>query len=197
MDWRITLTDLSEGMVTEQRRTLSDPRFTFAVADVEALPFADASFDLVIANHMLYHVANRPKALGELRRVLRTGGALIAATNGQRNMFELDDLIVATTPDAATAEWRASFRHPFTLENGAAQLRPYFQQIELHRFEDSLAVTEVDPLVAYVLSIDSPTFREPEIEAKLSAGVREVMRRNHGVFHITKHVGLFTARRAE
>ncbi|HEX5570615.1 MAG TPA: class I SAM-dependent methyltransferase [Ktedonobacterales bacterium] len=193
--WRVTLTDLSAGMVEEQRAALADPRFTFAVADVEALPFANASFDLVIANHMLYHVPDRPKALAELRRALRPGGALVAATNGAQNIRELDNLIHSVTPDAASAEWRASFRHPFTLENGAEQLAPYFEQIETRRYDDALDVTEPEPLVAYILSIDSPAFRAPGVNAAFEARARELIAQGGGAFHITKSVGLFVARR--
>ncbi len=194
--WRVTLTDLSEGMVAEQRAALADhPAFQCAVADVEALPFADASFDLVIANHMLYHVPDRPKAVAELRRVLRPGGALVAATNGAHNMRELDDLIASVAPDAASAEWRASFRHPFTLENGAEQLAPAFEGIEIRPYDDGLDVTEGEPLVAYILSIDTPVFRLPETKAAFETRVRDLLTSHGGVVHITKVVGLFIARR--
>ncbi len=182
-DWQVTLTDLSAGMVAEQRAALSAPAFDFAVADVEALPFADASFDLAVANHMLYHVPDRPQALGELRRVLRPGGALIAATNGAGNMCELDRLVLAVAPDAATAEWKASFRHPFTLENGGEQLAPFFDPIEMRHYEDGLAVTDVEPLVAYIRSIDAPGFREPEMIAAFTARARDLLAQHNGIIH--------------
>jgi SAM-dependent methyltransferase len=194
--WRVTLTDLSAGMVAEQRAALSDqPAFRHAVADVEALPFADSSYDLVIANHMLYHVPDRPRAIAELRRVLRPGGALVAATNGAHNMSELDDLIYAVTPDAASIEWRANFRHPFTLENGGEQLAPAFQDIEIRRYEDGLDVTEVEPLVAYILSIDTPAFRLPETKAAFETRAHDLLSSHDGALHITKSVGMFVARR--
>ncbi len=194
-DWRVTLTDLSEGMVAEERAALPGQQFTCVVADVETLPFADASFDLAIANHMLYHVPDRPRALAELRRVLRPGGLLIAATNGQNNMRELDVLLREMAPDALTQSWKASFRHPFNLENGAAQLALFFEDIETRLYEDALNVTDVEPLVVYVLSIDAPGLREPDASAALAARIGEVMRQNGDVFHITKSVGMFIAHR--
>ena len=48
--------------------------------DVEALLFADASFELVLCNHVLEHVANPERALAEFHRVLAPGGTLIAQT---------------------------------------------------------------------------------------------------------------------
>lgn len=196
-DWRVTLTDLSEGMVAEQRAALTNPAFDFAVADVETLPFSDESFDVIVANHMLYHAPDRAKAIGELQRALRPGGALIAATNGERNMRELDELIFATAPDTATAEWKASFRHPFTLENGADQLAWGFDDIQIRRYDDGLNVTEIESLVAYILSIDTPAFREPAVVDALRSRVSAIMAQRNGVFHITKSVGLFVARRTE
>jgi SAM-dependent methyltransferase len=48
--------------------------------DLTAMPFADASFDLVIANHVLEHVDNDRKALVEIARVLKPGGQAILQT---------------------------------------------------------------------------------------------------------------------
>jgi SAM-dependent methyltransferase len=195
--WRMTLTDLSEGMVTTARERLApatDGMFTFQAADIESLPFADHSFDIAIANHMLYHVPDRPKALGELRRVLRPGGALLAATNGQDNMRELDEIILSVAPDARDAEWKASFRHPFTLENGAEQLPPFFDDVAITRFEDSLRVTDEAALVAYIQSIDLPGLRDADKQAALATEVHRRIVASGGVFTITKSVGVFKGR---
>jgi SAM-dependent methyltransferase len=196
-EWRVTLTDLSEGMVREQQTALAQPAFTCQLADVEALPFADASYDVVVANHMLYHVPDRPRALGELRRVLRPGGRIVAATNGEGNMRELDELVYDVVPDDAARRWKSTFRLPFTLENGAEQLQPFFQDIETLRYDDGLDVTEAEPLVAYMLSIDAPEFREPGVMETLQARADALLQQHSGVFHITKDVGLFLGRRAD
>jgi SAM-dependent methyltransferase len=47
-------------------------------ADVCALPFRDASFDLVLATDLLEHVRDESRAVAEMHRVLRPGGALVA-----------------------------------------------------------------------------------------------------------------------
>ena len=46
-------------------------------ADATALPYADARFDLVIANHILEHIEDDWAALAEIRRVLCPGGSAI------------------------------------------------------------------------------------------------------------------------
>src|SRR5258706_10720793 len=73
--WEITLSDFSPGMIAEAQRNLASAGHSFAFerVDAQSIPFADASFDMVIANHMLYHVPGRPEALAEIPRVLRSG----------------------------------------------------------------------------------------------------------------------------
>lgn len=48
--------------------------------DMLAIPYADESFDFVIANHVLEHVGDDVRALAELRRVLKAGGRAILQT---------------------------------------------------------------------------------------------------------------------
>jgi SAM-dependent methyltransferase len=192
--WRVALTDLSDGMVAaaSARLAAAPPDvFTVQQADAENLPFADASFDVAIANHMLYHVPDRPKALSELRRVLKPAGALLAATNGENNMGELNEFLGGV--DENDRAWRASFRQPFTLENGGEQLASCFDTVEIHKFPDSLRVTDESALVAYVNSIDIPGLRAPERQAAVIMRIHERMAGNGGVFNITKSVGVFIA----
>lgn len=193
--WRITLTDLSPGMINAARANLAgDSRFRIRTADVQALPFASETFDAVIANHMLYHVPDRDGALAEIRRVLRPGGALYAATNGANHMRELIDLALRLDPEG----YFAGLQRPpadFTLENGYAQLAAHFDTIQVRRYPDALLVTEVEPLVEYVLSGLKSDERTPALaDAVRAALAREIQ--PHGAIRITKDSGLFIARRA-
>ena len=95
-DLRLTLTDLSDGMVEAATRAvavLDGIELVEARAcDVQELPFADGAFDVVVANHMLYHVPDPARAAAEFARVLRPDGALMAATNGPRRLNAVADL---------------------------------------------------------------------------------------------------------
>jgi SAM-dependent methyltransferase len=175
--WRLTLTDLSEGMVKEARARLGDLA-AYRVADVQHLPFADESFDAVIANHMLFHVPDRPRALAEVARVLRREGVLIAATNGRSHLRELnprDD----------------GWSKRFGLENGAEQLKPFFADVEVEHFHDALEITDVAPLAAYIDSLGTADAAAAEI---VVAEAEEAIARS-GSFHVTKSVGLFRCRK--
>lgn len=50
----------------------------FEIGDVTALPFPDASFDVVWSKHLLQWVKEREAALAEFRRVCRPGGRIVA-----------------------------------------------------------------------------------------------------------------------
>ena len=199
-DWNIALTDLSPGMVAEAEAHLKDaPRaFSFAVVNPEALPFGDGVFDAVVANHMLYHVPDLQQVLGEVRRVLKPGGRLFAATNGATHMRELDDLsrdVVAGGVVSAFA--RDGHLTDFTLETASNHLKPYFSTVTLHRPEGDpdLYVTEAEPLVAYILSVTSPEARADETKvAALRARVKGALAAS-GEVRITRATGLFEAHR--
>ena len=92
--WSVTLTDFSAGMLSTARETVSGLGFTFAQNDARWLPFADNTFDRVIANHMLYHLPDRSAAFSEIQRVLRPGGKLFASTNSETSMRALFDLVL-------------------------------------------------------------------------------------------------------
>src|SRR5215208_7315562 len=89
--WNITLSDLSSGMLDAAWRNLvvTGRAFQFKEIDAQSIPFEDETFDAVIANHMLYHIPDRPKAINEIRRVLKPGGCLIAATVGKHHLKEM------------------------------------------------------------------------------------------------------------
>jgi len=75
----ITSIDFSAIYVDYASQRLPDPRITFKVGDICALPFADRSFDRVLSLLVLHFVPQSERAVAELRRVARPG-ATVAAT---------------------------------------------------------------------------------------------------------------------
>ncbi|MCJ7661410.1 MAG: class I SAM-dependent methyltransferase, partial [Anaerolineales bacterium] len=95
--WQLTVTDFSPGMLEQTRHHLHNQphAFTFERINAQSIPHEDDEFDAVVANHMLYHVPDRPKAFAGIQRVLKPGGCLYAATNGLRHMGEMRELILS------------------------------------------------------------------------------------------------------
>lgn len=183
--WRLTLTDFSPGMVEAARAALGDAA-EFAVADVQKLPFADESFDGVIANHMLFHVEDRPRALGEIARVLRSGGLFCATTLGPGHLRVLRELV----PPRAGGQWEKT-RERFMVDSVPAELAPFFAEVEVEPYEDSLEVTELEPLLDFVRSRGD--VEEHELEPLRAAAEAEIAAR--GSFHITKETARVRARK--
>ena len=76
----IEATDASAEMIAEAKRDNHSAKLHFSVQDMFRLPYADQSFDVVIASNALHIVPQPEKALAEIRRVLKDDGTLIAPT---------------------------------------------------------------------------------------------------------------------
>jgi ubiquinone/menaquinone biosynthesis C-methylase UbiE len=188
--WRITLSDLSSGMLDAAWRNLvvTGRAFQFKEIDAQSIPFEEGTFDAVIANHMLYHVPDRPKAMAEIKRVLKPGGTLIATTVGENHMKQMNDWL----SQASGGELQGVFALPFILENGAEQLQEFFGSVTLSRYDDNLEVTLAEPIFAYIRSgISASDLQEDEL-AKLRLDLEKELQEK-GKILISKDSGLFEA----
>lgn len=190
--WDVTLSDFSPGMLKKAQQNLNNNghSFRFQVIDAQAIPFERESFDAVIANHMLYHVPDRSKALSEIRRVLKPGGRFYASTIGRAHLRELYALMERFDPDLVP--WREKPPESFLLENGLEQLGRWFSKVTCHRYKDGLVITDAEPLVAYILSgIASSVYVGDKRRA--FAGLVEHELASRGTIYVTKDSGLFEA----
>lgn len=188
--WTITLTDLSDGMLDAAWRNLVPlgRSFKFEKADAQSIPYHENAFDMVIANHMLYHVPDRAKALAEIKRVLKDNGCLIATTIGEKHMNEIDRWVENASGKKSTN----FFSFNFTLENGREQLQGAFSRIELSRYADYLKVTEVEPVMAYIRSAGSARDLSTEQLIKIENQLKGILEKEGEIF-ITKDSGMFRA----
>jgi phosphatidylethanolamine/phosphatidyl-N-methylethanolamine N-methyltransferase len=94
---RIIGIDLSAAMLRKAQRRVADLSLTnvekLEIMDAEHLSFPDASFDVVVANHVISTVPNPEVALDECARMLRPGGEMIllsriGADAGLRHLIE-------------------------------------------------------------------------------------------------------------
>ena len=184
---RLVLTDVSEGMLATAQKNLGKKnRIEYQPADIQNLPFEDNSFDMVIANSVLYHVPDLEKGIREIRRVLKDDGIFYCATFGEHNFVE------------QLAEWfrlsgeRFTPNHHFTMQNGEQKLRTAFSDIQARIYQDSLHVTDIQDLVNYLCSLTSlQALSEMPIER-----IREIIMEHviNGAVDLPKEYGMFIAR---
>ncbi|MGL4609598.1 MAG: class I SAM-dependent methyltransferase [Trueperaceae bacterium] len=197
--WRITLSDISEGMLKDAQKNVATigRDFSFCLIDAQEIPLKDSSLDVVIANSMLYHVPNVDKAIGigEIRRVLKPAGRLYAATGG----LILDDFATEHMASKLPGVFShmSGITEQLALENSEAQLHPHFANVERHMPPKShLHVTEAEPFIAYILSMvrwsELVEGTPKDVVDKVVSEAREIAKNNLPI-HITTSVGLFEA----
>lgn len=191
-DWDITLTDFSPGMLGQTRKNLGDGahRFAFEVVDAQSIPFGTESFDIVVANHMLYHLSDMAAGLSEICRVLKSNGRLYASTVSRGHMQELFDMLGRCKPDAKSGVKVSP--EAFVLENGRDYLSQWLSTVVLYRYENTLVVTDVDPLIAYVQSM----YNRPVLAGENLLKFRRILQDEltlHGAIRITDTSGMFEA----
>lgn len=189
-DSMLVLSDFSDGMVKVVWEKYSNERNMVAQRiDIQSIPFPDNCFDVVIANHMLYHVPDLPKALSEVKRVLKSGGKFYAATNGNGGMhsylrYAFEKVKPGT--DAFTKNFS------FSLQNGSKILSQFFDSVQRYDYEDSLSVTVTEDLIAWLKStVSISSFSESDLDGFYN--YFEGIRQKEGAINIPKEAGLFIA----
>jgi DNA-binding transcriptional MerR regulator/phospholipid N-methyltransferase len=193
-DVKITLSDISEGMIRDVKRVLGhDSRFSYQVFDAEEIPYKDGTYDLVIANHVLFYCRDVDKTIRECKRVLKPKGKFVCSTYGRKHMQEIIWLVQEFNSDIVLS---LDYLYDiFGLENGKEKLRQAFRDVKCIRYKDAIELDTAEPLISYILSCHGnqnhillnhyKEFKE-FIEKKVKNG-----------FHITKDAGIFIGTNTE
>lgn len=184
----ITLTDISEGMLRDARESIGkDTRFSYAKVDCHHIPYEDNTFDIVIANHVLFYFEDVDAVIEECKRVLSPKGTFSCSTYSSEHMKEITDLVQEFHEDIVLSN--ECLYEVFGLENGKEILQRHFKEVEMRKYEDRIEVNEAEPLIAYILSCHGnqnhillDRYREFKqfVEEKVEKG-----------FTITKDAGIF------
>ena len=185
---RLVLSDFSEGMLDTARSNLSQyGKIDYQVIDIQDIPFEEDSFDVVIANMMLYHVPDLRKGLGEVRRVLKEDGTFYCATFGEHGIIEYLSQILGEYGVVDNTNKN------FTLQNGLEHLKAFFGKMERREYKDSLAVTNIDDLVGYIFSLSAmTTLSQMHKEDIRDALTKEMV---NGILRVPKEYGMFICRK--
>jgi DNA-binding transcriptional MerR regulator/trans-aconitate methyltransferase len=148
----ITLSDFSKSMLKIAKDKLKDMDYDFKYEEinVENIPYDDESFDIVIAEHMIYFAADIEKALSEIKRVLTRGGIFYVSANSCETMAELNKLVEKF--DSSLGLDNNGYSSRFELENGYAILKKYFNKVDVEILEGKIIVDDAKPVVSYKAS---------------------------------------------
>lgn len=132
--------------------------------DAQYLPLPDASFDVVMANHMLYHVPDIDQAVREFKRVLKPNGVIVTATNSVGTMPEINFLYqraLVMLSNAAHVETQLPIHSNFSLESGTRILARHFYSVVRYDMPTSFIFKTTDPLIDYMMTLRQ--LREPAL----------------------------------
>lgn len=186
----VLLSDISAGMISEaEKRIGEDAHFSYACFDCMQIPIPDHTMDMVVANHVMFYVKNPEKALAEIARVLKPGGVFICSTYGREHMKEISALVQEFDPHISLSE--VKLYEAFGLDMGEERLLPFFERAEKRYYEDELRVTDVKPLLDYIMSChgNQHEYLNAHYE-KFKTFLTEKLSRK-GYIKITKDAGMF------
>jgi len=191
---RLTLSDLSDGMVEAATRAV-EPLDGIDLAgtrtcDAQELPFPDASFDVVVANHMLYHVPEPARAVAEFARVLRPHGVLLAATNGPKHL----DVIADLSRHALGWAPLDSSDKRFGTSHGAEVLGTAFASVEWRLHPSSMVCTDPYDVFAFIASTAAGQEASGDERIALKDAIEDRFRAEGGTLAVTVEAGCFVAR---
>lgn len=147
----ITVSDISEGMIRDIRRNLDgDTRFSYETFDCHTIPAKANTYDMVIANHLLFYCDDISQVCNEIKRVLKPNGIFMCSTYGSKHMKEITELVQKFDKRIVLAAENLFDR--FGLENGSDILCNYFTNIDIQTYDDAILINQAEPLIEYILS---------------------------------------------
>lgn len=189
---QLTLTDISQGMLDDAKNRLKDIKdIDYQCFDCHQIPYDNQTFDIVIANHVLFYVQDIEQVLKEINRVLKKDGIFYCSTYGKKHMKEITDLIKEFNPKITLSNIK--LYDIFGLENGKIILEPYFKKIETLIHDDYLLVNDVNDIINYILSCHG---NQSEFILKDYESFKRYMEKKvKNEIKITKAAGIFICRK--
>ncbi len=185
---QVTVSDISEGMIRDIRRNIGqDDRFTYECFDCQQIPAQANSYDIVIANHVLFYCDDIEQTCKEVKRVLKEGGIFLCSTYGTAHMKEITDLVQSF--DSRIILAAENLYERFGLDNGEEMLREHFEHVDKVRFDDAILIDKADPLIEYILSCHGN--QNQYLLDKYQEFRQYVKKQVKGQYHITKEAGYF------
>ena len=183
----ITLSDFSDGMVDYMRQRYSGKKISVKKIDILDIPFEKDSFDLIIANSMLYHVKDIDLALSEVSRVLKKDGKFFCSTLGMNGMTSF----LYQSLDKLGISYNQKINISFTLQNGKQLLKKQFEKVERRDYEDALEIDRIEDYLEYIYSMSSMQGLERKYYDIMFNYFNS--QKVNGYLHVPKEYGMFVA----
>jgi SAM-dependent methyltransferase len=139
---------------------------------MDEIPFEDGTFDVVMANHVMYYAANVADVVKETQRVLKPNGLFVASTSSVTTTPQFRELfrraILLVSPPGAPREVKvpSGLHQRFALENGSRMLANHYFAVVRHDLPGAFVFDEVDPIMDYLESMRD-TY-EPQLPENIS-----------------------------
>ncbi len=184
----ITLSDISFGMLKDiDEKLKKDKRFKFKVIDAMDINEEDESYDVVIANHVLFYLDDLNKALNNINRILKKDGLFVSSTYSKYHMKEITNLVKEF--DERIELSKNKLYEIYGKENGYSILSKHFNDIVWLDYQDELLISDPNILVRYILSCHGNQNRY--IVDKFKEFKNFVFKKCEHNFKVTKDAGIF------
>lgn len=187
----ITVSDISEGMIRDIRRNIgADERFSYECFDCQQIPAQSGTYDIVIANHLLFYCEDMTQVCNEVKRVLKEDGIFLCSTYGTGHMQEITDLVQKF--DSRIILAAENLYERFGLDNGEEILSQYFSEMQMLKYDDAIVIDKATPLIEYILSCHGN--QNQYLLDKYQEFRQYVKKQVKGQYRITKEAGYFLCR---
>lgn len=196
-DIEVVLTEVCEDILNEAKKNLNNysDRFKFQISDPSNIPYEDESFDIIIANHILFYMKDIDKVLLEINRLLKKDGYFYCSTIDDSHMKELEELIIGYSNSITIS--KDKLVHNFGLKNGEDILEKYFKDISKYLYKDTLIVNDTKGILEYIYSIpgnilDIVETKKKDFEKYIDKSIKQ---NKNSELHITNQSVLFESRK--
>jgi len=179
--------DISEDAIGEARKNLPRENIRFLVMDAEQLDFKDESFDTVTISASLHHLANIPRVLGEMERVLKPGGHFIIIEMHEDSQTETERTSVYLHQWVAEVDSALGHLHNKTLsrqefvnyatELGLSRLKYHDHQDKDSDPKEKARIEQLESLIARTVQRAERTSHFTKFEAR----GKELLERLHNI----------------
>ncbi len=166
----------------------------YQVADANQLLLPSKAYDLIMANHMLYHVTSRDACFAAIADAMKPDGLFCCTTIGTEHMKELHEIVAAFDSEIAIQIPAKKLTESFRLENGMEQLAKHFSDVQMDVQDNDLLVDDVWAIYNYVYSYPGNAPYVLKARGEEFCNMLQERIDKEGAIYIHKAAGMFKCR---